>query len=187
MPGVLAAKLADARRRRASPRGMGFLGNTMRALIVYGTTEGQTHKIAERIAARVAQARSRSSTPRQLCSFRQPTDRRVRGNHHCRIGSPAAPSRDYYWVCNSTSGSAESEANGICFRQPLCCSGEQSFGSPKVRRSFCGRNWVATDQDPPPSRRLALHRIRLFHAANRQIHCDERRRLRGYRTRLRVH
>jgi menaquinone-dependent protoporphyrinogen oxidase len=32
---------------------MGFPGNTMRALIVYGTTEGQTHKIAERIASRI--------------------------------------------------------------------------------------------------------------------------------------
>src|SRR5512145_790743 len=32
---------------------MGVPGNTMRALIVYGTTEGQTHKIAERIAARI--------------------------------------------------------------------------------------------------------------------------------------
>ena len=149
----------------------------MNVLIVYGTTEGQTRKIAEWTATRI----------------------RERG-HQAELLDSAAPVSDldfaaYDAFIIAASVHQELIAHlGVLDTKPsafisvsLSAVLDAKTEAQKYVDSFVSVTGLAAAQDPPSRGRSALHGIRLLPRADRQIHRHEARRCSEYHAGPRVH
>ena len=149
--------------------------NIVNVLIVYGTTEGQTRKIAAWTATHI---RERGHQVELQDSAALASDLKLGAFHAFIIAASVHQEHHQETVTNfviCASRAAEHQAFSPHIRQSVGGAGRPKDGSAKVRGSLRLCDRVATTHDPPSRGCFALHQVRLLPGAVRQIRRHEAR------------